>query len=317
MRTRKIRSLADFIEVPEAELTNCVRSLRHWIDEQKMLRADAQANGRTFQPPQEFLWRQKAVNEKTPLQCTPTTPILELGLRFAAVAACMQMRIFALEDFSDIEASELAKVPNVGQSTVVKVREMLRSVGLDFRKPANAQRRAYDRAKAVRAGQKLANIDDQDHVVELDLKTVISGRLMSKGITTVGQLRRMTPRDLGMMFGTAGGQHVVAKLRESGLDFEPPPKQLDLWRYHLVPLEHLARPDDNQPIQELEPWLGAVASAAQRAGLATVGDLRRLAKRGPTRVRGIGEYGWRRLAEYFGVVTERPSIYGRERPNHR
>jgi hypothetical protein len=302
MRTRKIRSLSDFIEIPEDELANCLRVFRHWIEEQKTLRADARAGERAFKVAEEFSWRPKAANDKTRPQYTPTTPIRELGLRFAAVAACMEMRIFALEDFSDIEASELATVPNVGKSTVVKVREMLRSVGMDFREPANPFRRAYERAKAVRAGQKLEKISDQDHVVELDLKTVISGRLMTKGITTVGQLRQQTPRDLGMIFGTAGGRHVFARLRANGLDLQPPPTQLELWRYHLVTADQLVRPSDDHSINELEPWLGAVASAATRAGLTTVGDLRRLVEGGPTKIGGIGEFGWRRLAQYFGTA---------------
>lgn len=303
MMVRSFQGVADFTRLPESEISACLRVFRAWISEQKAMKAEAHANGRPFSISDEFVWRVKGEPKKRQIVVAADTSVRELGLGPGAVYAFLEMKLLLLEDFSAVEAQELARIKNVGQTTVRKVREMLRSIGLDFLPPADERQRVALRAKEIRDGQAAGEITDDQHVVELGIKGAALTRLHDKKISTIGQLRNTSPRDLYLMFGTAGVQHVMGRLMATGLHLRPVPSRLELWQYSLVPVDALERPANDEPVEELAPWLGPIPAAARKAGIESVGALAEIARGPQKRLKGVGDHGWRRLYAYFGVPT--------------
>jgi len=164
-----LRTVADFRSVPDAQLHNCLRAFRSWLDEE---RAAAEAGSRA---PDAFVWRPQPRSAPQPAP-TATTDIRSLGLRPSVTAQLARMNILALEDFSEMSAPELGRMVNVGATTVAKVRAMLQAVGLDFceGEPAAA---APPRAAA---GAPAGPADDRTPVAELGLRMQTARKAMGQ-----------------------------------------------------------------------------------------------------------------------------------------
>jgi hypothetical protein len=306
MPARVIRSLNDFLGVPEAELKNCLAAFRRAIQVHKAMQgagseAGAAAAGLPFL---EFVWRPKENNRPAPSTVTPTSPVDALGLKPAAVRKFREMNLYALEDFAQATERELRTVPDVGPSTVTQIREMLQEVGLTFRPPAHPWARAEHQAKVARAlgpSERARHISDDSGVGALGLKGATLTRCMEKGIITVGQLRRMTLRDLFIPFGTQSLIDLMNCLDAVSMPLQSHPGQLERWRYKAIAREALTQPADTDNVRELEPWLGSLPRAFERAGVHTVGELRRIADGGGHEIRGVGQASWDRVFDYFGI----------------
>lgn len=299
-----IRSLDDFLQVPEAQLPNCLAALHRAIEAQKKLRESAQVRGLATRFT-EFEWRPKEPRKPVALKVTATTAVQDLGLKPAAVFHFREMNLYALEDFAEVTAIDLRRVPDVGDSTVAQVRELLAVVGLRFREPTDPYYARLQRAKLARgmsALERKKDISDAADIADLGLKSTTLTRCIGKGIMTVGQLRTTTLRDLCIAFGRQSVIDLLECLDGVGLELESRPTQTEKWRWHAIRREALKRPQERAPIEDLQPWIGAgVAQDLTRAGLTTVGALAQLARAGGLRVRGVGQGAWDKIFDYFGL----------------
>lgn len=168
-----IRSLDDFLQVPEAQLPNCLAALHRAIEAQKKLRESAQVRGLATRFT-EFEWRPKEPRKPVALQVTATTAVQDLGLKPTAVFHFREMNLYALEDFAEVTAMDLRRVPDVGDSTVAQIRELLAVVGLRFREPTDPYYARLQRAKLARgmtALERNKNISDAADIADLGLKS--------------------------------------------------------------------------------------------------------------------------------------------------
>lgn len=306
MPVRVIRSLDDFLAVPEAELTNCMTAFRRAIEAHKRLQTTALEAGAqpAAVPFREFIWKPRE-DERPPIaQVTCTTLVEDLGLKPAAVRKFRDLNLYALEDFAQATENELRRIPDVGPSTVAQVRELLEAVGLAFRPPEHPWLRAAQKAKVARAlapEDRATRISDESDVADLGLKGTTLTRCLEMGINTVGQLRRMTLRDLYVPFGSQSLIDLLTCLDAVGKPLYSVPSQLERWRYRAIARESLVPPADDQPVSDLQPWIGAAAEHFDRAGIGTVGELRRAAAAGGRHVRGVGQFSWDRVFDHFAL----------------
>lgn len=304
MPPRLIRSLDDFLQVPESELPNCLAALHRAIEAHKKLRDCAQQRG-VAAPFTEFEWRPKEPRQPVAREITATAAVQDLGLKAAAVFHFREMNLYALEDFSEVTALDLRRVPDVGDSTVAQIRELLAIVGLRFREPTDPYYARLQRGKLARvmpAPERKKNICDAADIADLGLKSRTLARCVDKGILTVGHLRVMTLRDLYVAFGRQSIVDLLECLDSVGLELESRPTQTEKWRWHAIPREALKRPQEDAPTEDLQPWIGAgVAQDLTRAGLRTVGDVAQLATAGGLRMRGVGQGAWDKIFDYFSV----------------
>lgn len=291
---RTLRTVSDFAAVPPGQLPDCLRAFKHWIQVQA-------APADTPDAPVEFVWVPPAPAAAPASEAlTPLTDIGKLGLRPGALQQFRRMNIFALEDFSAVSPAEMGRLVNVGSTTVGRIRNMLRSVGLDFRAGDEAPTRARPRPEA--RPKEAASFGDETSLVGLRLKPQTLGKLTLHGLRTVGELRELTPAQLAALLTMRRRQEVFRLLRAHGLNLRAQPTELELWRHGLMPVCDLARPSDEAGVLSLQPWFGAgPISAALDAGIATVGQLHALAAAGamPAGVRGIGPSTWSRIRKFL------------------
>lgn len=290
---RTLRTVSDFAAVPPRQLPDCLRAFRQWLAAQA-------ASGAAPDRPAEFVWPTVAPAPVAAREAlTRHTDVGKLGLRPGAVQQFRRMNIFALEDFSEVSAAEMARLVNVGGTTVSRIGDMLRSVGLEFR-PDEVQSRS--RTAPARRSPEPASIGDDTALAVLKLKTQTIGKLALHGVCTIGELRDQPPARLATMLSLRRRQEVFRLLRARGLDLRCKPSQVELWRHGLVHIAELERPAHGASVLSLEPWFGAALTAAALAGgIETVGQLHALAgsAAAPPRVRGVGPYAWSRFRRFF------------------
>lgn len=273
MSVRVIRSLDDFLTVPEAELTNCLTAFRRAIHaHKKLLATAAEAAGNAPPLPfREFVWKPRE-EVRPPLNTvTATSPVEELGLKPAAVRKFRDMNLYALEDFAQASENELRTIPDVGPSTVAQVRDLLQGVGLAFRPATHRWQHAAARAKIARAlspAERAQRLSDSSDIADLGLKWTTLSRCLEKGIDKVGDLRRMTLRDLFVPFGSQGLIDLLGSLDAVGMPLDSQPGQLERWRYRAIAREALRKPDDADQVRELQPWLPSPRGSWTRTLLA-------------------------------------------------
>lgn len=291
---RTLRTVSDFAAVPPGQLPDCLRAFKHWIQVQG---APADAPD----APVEFVWVPPAAAAAPASEAlTPLTDIARLGLRPGALQQFRRMNIFALEDFSAVSPAEMGRLVNVGSTTVTRIRDMLRSVGLDFR--ADDAARTRTRPRPGPRPKEPASCGDETSLVGLRLKPQTLGKLTLHGLRTVGELRELTPAQLAALLSMRRRQEVFRLLRAQGLNLRSQPTELELWRHGFVPVGDLARPSDDASVLSLQPWFGAgPIRAALDAGIATVGQLHALAATGamPPGVRGLGPSTWSRIRKFL------------------
>lgn len=297
-----ISKVEDLLELSEADLPGCLEALHTWVQRTKAAQANAQRVGAPAATPPTFEWTPRVkVGTADPRALSPTTHIRDLGLRPSAVAELMESQFYALEDFSVVTESSMRRFPNVGMGTVSALREMLQSVGLDFKAPTDPYVVARIRAGQARAGALAGAIDDASSVADLGLKNTTISRLLTREVQTVGQLRALSLKDIFLVFGDVGRADVMAALKRHGLELACKPSGYELWRYKLITAAELPMPPDEAPTRELRPWLGEVASFLEKTVAPTVGDARRLAAGKMPDIRGLGRVSWRSVVDFFAA----------------
>lgn len=298
---RTLRTVADFATVPPGQLPNCLRAFKQWLQVQ----AAAQP---TPAPRDEFVWVPRGrPGAGEPL--TPLTDIGRLGLRPGALQQFRRMNIFALEDFSAVSLAEMGRLVNVGSTTVARIREMLQSVGLDFRDAQEAPARPRPRAAA--AANPPPAFGDDTALADLRLKPQTLRKLVLHGVRTVGELRELAPVQLAVLLSPRRRQEAFRLLRCRGMNLRSEPPELELWRHGLLHVDELRPPADDEDVFALQPWLGAaLTGAAHAAGVASVGQLRELAAAEGLHhtVPGIGPYSWSRIRRFFGIGRHAPAV---------
>lgn len=306
-RSMAIRTLDDFLKVPGEDLGLCLKSFRQKIERTKLAQADAKRLGAsTVVPFDVFEWSPNSPSDAAVKNRTfeAATRLAEMGLRPSAVYQLGELKIYCLEDCAEASQNELLRTPDIGRSTVLKIREHLNSLGMDFKESANRVAAAHDRARLLRMEPLLnrkATITDESDVAQLGLRTATFGRCLERALNTVGKLRSLTPRDVYMLFGKSSRMEIAQTLESIGLTLHCNPPQLDLWRYGMRLKKDMQFPGDDAPVLELQPWLGAAVNAFERSGVSTVGELKTLIRSGGGRVKGIGKSTAQRVADLFAL----------------
>lgn len=299
--TQTLRTVADFGAVPPWQLPICLRAFRNWLQEQTEAGEGADAK-----LSEGFVWNPQE-RDVTAEPVQRTTDIRQLGFRPRAVSQFMKLRIYALEDFSEVSLLELSRLVNVGDTTVRRIRGMLQSVGLDLRETQDVNANA-SLAPVLQPPQALASQDDLP-LGGMSLKPQTVKKLLLRNIRTVGDLRRQTPRHLVEYFSLARRHEIFGVLRSRNLNLFSNPTELELWRAGLVQLDDLRKPGDMEAVEHLVPWLGsALVRSAVAAHILTIGELRARAAVGAvqrTETR-ISPYSWVRIRRFFGMSSQMP-----------
>lgn len=308
MKSRTIKTLDDFVAVPEEELHACLLGFARAIREAKAAGAVIARDGGGPTGPllPMFAWspRASARSSAGVPNVEPETPIADLGFNYLTRAALLDERVLCLEDFSELSLSDFQKMPGVGRAAVARVLDCLSRIGLGFKAEENPTRAAIERSAALR-GQPIddrrSTVDDNAHIAELGLRTRTLTRALGKGFSTIGALRNLTPREYAVKFGSSEAREIIDALNRADLPLRCAPSPLDLWREGLLSTTDLTRPsDDATPIEHLQPWIGGAARRLKESGIDTIGAVRQRIREGAgLRVRGVGEQTQREVIEFF------------------
>jgi len=312
--SKTIRTVADLAALTDEDLQRCLSALRAAIRERRNVHSDMLAQGRlpasTPLRFDEFVWKpsERPRADRT-LQVQRTTPIVDLPIRRRAVHRLVELHVLALEDLSAISERELLAVPDLGRTTIARLREYLGTVGLDFGEHPDPQTAEYVRNQMLRrlpTEQRTSvrhGLPDEAPITRLGLRGPTMERAKRRNWHTVGDLRLASLRALSVGFGRQELREVVHALNETGAGLRSNPSRLELWHVGVVDLVDLERPrGDETSVMELRPWLGAVVESLHRAGVQTLGELRNVAAtRSLSSVRGVGKHSEGQLLEFLGL----------------
>lgn len=301
-RNVKIRTLEDFLKVPSDDLRKCLNAFREKIEKIKMARVDAEKSALKVRVPFDvFQWSPHNSENPSANRLRPDTPLNELGIRPSAVSHLREMKIYCLEDCAEASKNELLRTPDIGATTVARIREYLNAIGLDFRENPHPIGAAHERARLFRVQPVLERrhlIKDDSEVAILGLSTTALNACFKEKVLTVGDLRVRTVSSY-YSFGDSTRMEIAKALRAAGLNLVSEPTDLELWRGGMLSRDELVFPNANDSVLNLRPWLGAVVASLHAAGILTVGQLSHAVKNGSLRVRGIGKSTAERISDFF------------------
>ena len=274
-----IRSLADFVNVPDSELVRCLDAFRLAILREKLRRETlshgAVACGENFT---EFVWLPKSDKDPWDREYTPETPIKALPIRNEATSRLRELNIYCLEDLAEISAAELRVLPGMGVATVIRLGEVLQRIGLAFGPNPNPQAAMYERSRALREQSESSSsnsINPGSHVAELGLRGQALSQLLRKGYTTVGVIQKLTVKDYSVMFGRKTALEIITRLADAGAPIEEDSSPIALWKQGLLTPDELPTCISGEdPIDYAAPWLGrTITKKLLENGLATVAQV--------------------------------------------
>lgn len=308
--------MADLAALSDVELQHCLVGLRAAIQARRHAHADAIAAG-SIAPDapldfHAFVW--KPVEKRRvdwDQRVERTTSIADLPIRRRAVHQLQQLRVLALEDLSAISELELLTLKDLGRTTVTRLRDLLKSVGLDFGDHPDPSVADYMRNQALRAltseqrTAARAGLADEAPLSRLGLRGSTLERAKMAGWQVVGQLRAASLRDLNVRFGRKEAREVYLALQETGAGLRCNPTSLELWRAGILERSSLVKPDDDGiDVMELQPWLGTVVERVRETGIRSLGQLRAAAAAGALRkLRGVGAHSEEQILEFLGLGT--------------
>ena len=274
-----IRSLTDFVNLPDNELVRCLDAFRLAIIREKLRRetlSHAPAAGDASFT--EFVWCPKSDEDPWDDTYARETPLQEMPVRYDAVDHLKALNIYCLEDLSEISASELRVIPGMGLTTVTRLDEALRRIGLAFRPNPNPEAAMYERSRALQKQNRSSDenpIRPVSHVAELGLLGQTLRQLVRKGYVTVGGLQKLTLTDYSRMFGRKTALQIITRLADSGAAIEDDCSPLALWQHGLLTPADLPNSlTVEDPIGHAAPWLGrTITNMLLANGLTTVGQV--------------------------------------------
>lgn len=315
---RSIKTIEDLAQLPDDELVKCLTALRGAIVETKRQHAIA-VRQQLLAPVSRvafptFSWRAPEADNQAPAIIGPETPIADLPLRPSARRALHDRHVICVEDLSAVSEQELLRAKAIGAKTLGRLREMLKTIGLDFMPNPHPRRRSFEESKAVRAlpvesrATVLHGLGDEAPLSSLGLRNRTLSRALRLGFATLGDLRGTSPSVLASDFGRSECREIYAHIRATGRAFLEPASEVELWRHGLVDRDELAIPSDPAtPIADLRPWLGAACKALQQRGIATLDALQQAAAQGVlSEVSGIGQRTAKRVLSFLKQVDVEP-----------
>lgn len=219
-----IRTLRDFLDIPQEQLATCLRAFRSAIESHKLSGAPAPGAAAVFDT---FVWTPPATPRlRAAAAQSPDVTLAELGVRPLARVRLRSIHIYTLGDCAEATAEELLRLPDVGSHTVARIQEHLASVGLAFKRSAGEPAPAAVAPEPATGAAR--SLRDESPIADLGIKRRTITRLLRRDVDTVGKLRRQSMRRLWSILGMESIRDVVAALRHAGLDLEdggdePPP----------------------------------------------------------------------------------------------
>jgi Phage integrase protein. len=309
-RRREIRTLADFLDVPEEELHRCLRAFRQAVQQAKSDRTDAVREGKPAEAIKfdTFVWEPQDREAQDIGTLQGTTPIEELPLRPVTRHRLRELSIYCLEDLSEVSESELRRMPDMGATMVARLRELLNAIGMDFKPNPNPVAAMYDRNRLNRKlsfEERARTLINDSHLSDVGFSPPTIKRALIRNYETVGELRALTLRTLCIEFGKAQVKEILETLKLVGLPLQPEPTKLDLWRHGLLKSQEMQfSADANSALDDLAPWIGqAAVTYFKEEGLETVGEL--VARAGEDGLRKIKGVGARTAAQTVAFLRER------------
>lgn len=296
MAEKELRTVDDFLDVPEEELYRCLQAFRLALLKTKVDRAAAAEHGLSARSIafDTFVWNPRPADDTPVAPPTGITPIEELPLRHAVRVELKRMHVFCLEDFSMVTETEFAVIPNVGLGTVQAIRERLTKIGLSFKPSDNPESRLYEQnrlARRVPVEERLASVTDESSIAALGLTPGTYSRARHNRHRTVADLCVLKLRDVMIAYGKRQALEIITLLRHTGRDLADKPTKTDLWHAGLIPRSELPMPaSPDTPIGELAPWIGsAVARNLRESDVKTIGELVQLVQdRKVQKIPGVG-----------------------------
>ncbi len=318
-RRREIRTLSDFLDIPEEELHRCLRAFRQAVQQAKADRADAVRLGKPAKAIKfdTFVWEPQDREAQDVGTLQGTTPIEELPLRPVTRHRLRELSIYCLEDLSEVSENELKCMPDVGATMVAKLRELLNAIGMDFKPNPNPVSAMYERNRLNRKlsfEERARSITDDSHLTDVGFSPATLKRAVKRGYETVGGLRALTLRTLCIEFGKAQVKEILDTLKQVGRPLHPEPTQIDLWRHGLLKSQEMQfSADANSALDDLVPWIGKSAvTCFKQTGIGTVGDLAARAEAGGLRkIMGVGARTADRTVAFLrgrGLMAAAPDI---------
>lgn len=309
-RRHEIRTLSDFVDIPEGDLPSCLSAFRKAILQAKADRAAAARDGKPSQSVklEAFVWAPQDREVKDVGNLQGTTSIEELPLRPVTRHRLRELSIYCLEDLSEVSESELRRMPDMGATMVARLRELLNAIGMDFKPNPNPVAAMYDRNRLNRKlsfEERARTLINDSHLSDVGFSPPTIKRALIRNYETVGELRALTLRTLCIEFGKAQVKEILETLKLVGLPLQPEPTKLDLWRHGLLKSQEMQfSADANSALDDLAPWIGhAAVTYFKREGLETVGKLVARAEEGGLRkIKGVGA---RTAAQTVAFLRER------------
>lgn len=307
---REIRTLSDFLDVPEEELHRCLRAFRQAVQQAKADRTNAVREGKPAKAIKfdTFVWKPQDNEIKDVGNLQGTTPIEELPLRPVNRHRLRELSIYCLEDLSEVSESELRRMPDMGATMVARLRELLRAIGMDFKANPNPVAAMYERNRLNRKlaiEERASSITDDSHLSDVGFSPATIKRALKRGHESVGELRALSLRTLCIEFGKAQVHEILETLKQVGRPLHSAPTQMDLWQHGLLKGEEMPfGADANSGLDNLAPWIGqAAVTSFKREGMATVADLvARVEAGGLRKIKGVGA---RTAAQTVAFLRER------------
>lgn len=296
MTLRTIRTLKDFVSVPEDELRACLHAFRVAIERTKAVSTIPGSNGISIDGVQfnEFVWDPRNFEKVPTVAVHKTTLIEDLPLRPSTKRHLLEVNIYCIEDLSEISESELLVMRDIGRTTIEHLRELLKNTGMAFKPNPNQIGAIYERSRVSRKiaiEDRARNITDASHISELGLTPGVLRRAMQRGYLTVELLRGLSVRGYAIELGRSSAKEIINTLKMLGRPICGNPTPLDMWKHGLLEKKELDEDfSEKTPIANLAPWIGwSVAEKLERHGAATVGDAVTLARAGNlAKVNGVG-----------------------------
>jgi len=308
----RIKSIADFLDVPDDEIAACLSAFRLYVLRCKDDRRVAEGNGfpRDSIPVEGFCWNPREHLGDSTIKPEGTTPLDDLPLRHSVKHALRAMNVFCLEDFSQVSEREFYSIRDVGALTVEKIKALLASIGLRFKPSDNPEALLREQNKVARKvlpTVRLAAITDASSIAELGLTPGTFNRAREKGHSTAGALRALSIRDIAFDYGKRQGLEILDTLSMAGLPLTQAPTQTALWRHGFLSFDQLVLPTDPlAPLHEYSPWIGnALVERIQDRGVATLPQLvALLGSERATSIPGIGKKTHAKLLSFLAGLEQ-------------
>lgn len=298
-KPRVIRVISDLAQIPEPELSRCLRALHRALVRARKAHLRSPRRGTGPVPFFDFEWR-PAEHDEAGLpskNISENTPIESLELSQKAKARLAAVGALRLGDIASLTEAQVAGLRDIGAGTMARLRAMLGHLKLEFALPASEpveEPVTRPTANAMRRIKRV-RVKDSDSVTQLLLSTSLLSKLQATGIHTVGALKEVPPHVLELRMTRREVRQVLEAVKDTSL-----PGGL-AQSHSAAPVDLAAPPDSSDaPVLHLRPWLGSCVDALLAEGILTLGQLQEAAEEDRlSGLVGIGSHSESRIREFL------------------